>query len=158
MLRITKETDYAIVLLTRFAGAGEGAVLAARDLASATHLPQPMVGKILKSLSRGGLLASIRGVHGGYRLARRPEEVSVAEVIAAIEGPIALTQCLGHDAHVPGLDACALEPSCPTRPHWSRINLAIRDALERLPLADLMRPRGSGFVPLGAVGRPGGAT
>ena len=76
MLRITKEADYGIVLLSHFAAGGDGSVHTARDLAEQAHLPLPMVGKILKSLARNGLLLSLRGVHGGYRLARSPVQHS----------------------------------------------------------------------------------
>jgi FeS assembly SUF system regulator len=141
MLRITKQADYGIVLLSRFAAAGPGAVLAARDLSASAGVPLPMVSKILKALTRHGLLASTRGVHGGYRLVRAPSEVSVAEVIAAFEGPLALTECLGHGTPgVPGPaeGVCAIEGTCPTRGHWSRINRAVREALEGLSLGDLV--------------------
>ena len=134
MIRITKLSDYAIVLLTYFARNAEQ-VHAARDLAARAHLPLSTVCKVLKSLSRGELLVSHRGVNGGYRLARRPEEISIAEIIAAIEGPIALTEC---STSVPGL--CELEPVCPVRSNWRRINKAVREALEALTLADMTQP------------------
>ena len=134
MIRITKLSDYAIALLTYFARNAER-VLAARDLAAQAHIPLPTVCKVLKSLSRGELLVSQRGVNGGYRLARRPEEISIAEIIAAIEGPIALTEC---STSVPGL--CELEPVCPVRSNWRRINKAVRQALEALTLADMTQP------------------
>ena len=93
MIRITKQTDYGIVLLTYLAGHTER-LFNAPELAAETHLPLPMVSKILKVLTREGMLASHRGVKGGYSLARLPEEISMAEIIAALEGPIALTECV----------------------------------------------------------------
>lgn len=134
MIRIGKLTDYAIVLLTYLAGDAEQ-VQAARDLAAHAQMPLPTVCKILKALSRGELLISHRGVKGGYSLARRPEEISIAEIIGVIEGPIAMTEC---SARVPGL--CELEPVCPVRSNWRRINRAVRQALANLTLADMTRP------------------
>jgi len=135
LLRIARLTDYAIVLLARLANAeGEG-VLAAAELAAASQLPYPTVSKILKRLSRAGLVLSLRGFEGGYRLARPADRVSVAEIIAAIEGPIALTEC---SADAPGL--CDLEPVCPVRSNWQRINATVRGALEHLTLEEMTRP------------------
>jgi FeS assembly SUF system regulator len=135
VLRIARLTDYGIVLLTRLATAeGEG-MLSAAELAAAAQLPYPTVSKILKSLSRAGLVISLRGFEGGYRLARSADRVSVAEIIAAIEGPIALTEC---SADAPGL--CDLEPTCPVRRNWQRINATVRDALEHLTLEEMTRP------------------
>jgi FeS assembly SUF system regulator len=152
MLRITRQADYALVLLTRFARAGEGAVHAARELAEHSGLPLPTVSKILKSLSRAHLLSSLRGVNGGYRLARAAEAISVAEVIGAIDGPIAFTSCL---SEAESGDACAIQTSCPTHAHWSRINRVVADALAGLTLADIARPPAP--LPIGHVeaGRAG---
>jgi FeS assembly SUF system regulator len=133
MLRITRQTDYAIVLLARFAAAPAGTVKNAPDLAAEGHLPAPMVSKILKHLARAGLVRSHRGAAGGYSLARSPQEISVAEVVVALEGPIAMTECLTGE---PG--GCAIEHSCPSRPNWARINQAIEAALTQVHLADIL--------------------
>jgi FeS assembly SUF system regulator len=93
------------------------------------------VSKILKMLSRAELLVSHRGVKGGYSLARLPDEVSIAQIIDAIEGPIAMTEC---SATAPGL--CELEPVCPVRSNWRKINRAVREALEKLTLAEMTHP------------------
>jgi FeS assembly SUF system regulator len=153
VLRLTKLTDYAIVLLTHFAAdppdGAESEVWTARGLAAASLLPLPTVSKVLKQLSRAGILISHRGVAGGYSLARPAEAISVADVIAAIEGPISLTEC---SAVAPSL--CELEPSCPSRSNWRRINEAVRGALERLSVAEmsvpaaLPRPHPEGLVTL----------
>ncbi|HKC25951.1 MAG TPA: Rrf2 family transcriptional regulator, partial [Thermoanaerobaculia bacterium] len=90
MFRLTKLTDYGIVLLTHFAQNPERDAQNARELAQETRLPLPTVGKLLKELAHEGLLVSHRGIHGGYALARKPEEISMADVIAALEGPIAI--------------------------------------------------------------------
>jgi FeS assembly SUF system regulator len=130
MIRLSRLTDYGIVLMAHLAGAGEGPH-AARDLAAETQLPLPAVSKLLKSLAREGLLTSSRGAKGGYRLARPAEQITVPEMIAALEGPIALTDCNLHDG------ACSQEPLCHVRTPWQRINRAMHDALSRIRLADL---------------------
>jgi len=134
LLRLTKQTDYGIVLLTLFAGGAPERPQSANELARMTNLPQPMVGKILKLLARAGLLESQRGAHGGYRLSREPGEISVAEIIRALEGPIAITQCL--ESGGPGRDCSA---NCMLSPNWRRINQALRDALERVSLREMMQ-------------------
>ena len=134
MIRITKQTDYGIVLLTHLAAEPERQYNAP-DLAAEAHLPLPMVSKILKLLARESLLVSHRGVNGGYSLARRPEAISMAEIIAALEGPIALTECISVEGD------CFHEPLCPVRSNWRRINQAVRTALEGITLAEMARPR-----------------
>jgi FeS assembly SUF system regulator len=135
MLRITKLTDYGVALLAYFAAEREGEPHNARDVAAAMGLPLPTVSKILKTLSRGGLLVSLRGAKGGYGLSRSPEEISVAEVIGALEGPIGITECT---ASAPG--TCAQEPLCGVRANWQIINEAVHGALEKITLAEMLRP------------------
>lgn len=134
MIRITKLTDYGIVLMSQLALAPER-LFNAPDLAAETRLPLPMVSKILKQLTRTGLLDSHRGVHGGYTLARPAPEISVVEIITALEGPIAMTEC---SSEAPGV--CCTEPFCPVSRNWQRINLAIRDALTGITLAEMSAP------------------
>lgn len=147
MLRITKQTDYGIVLLTHLATDPERRVNAP-ELADEASLPQPMVAKILKLLARAGILESHRGVNGGYCLAGRPEDLSVAEVIAALEGQISITECTDD---TPGL--CPQEEVCRLRSNWNRINLAIQDALDGISLAEMTGPvrvaKSAGLVQLG---------
>ncbi len=131
MFRITRETDYGIVLLSHLAGEPPGTVHAARDLASCGQLPGPMVSKILKALARAGLLVSHRGSKGGYSLARGPEEISVADVIKALEGPLGMTEC----ASIPG--SCDQESVCPIRSRWQEISQTVVDFLARIRLTDL---------------------
>jgi FeS assembly SUF system regulator len=135
MVRISRLTDYAIVLLTHFVAHRGDAVLNARDLAARTRMPAPTVSKLLKALSKGGLLVSQRGARGGYRLARAPEQIAVSDIVRAIEGPIHITDCSGE---LEGL--CALEERCGLRVRWTRINQVIRGALEGLTLADMAEP------------------
>ena len=135
MLRITKQTDYGIMLVAHLASLPAGRIVSARDAADGTGLPVPMVSKILKALARGGLLSSHRGVKGGYSLARRPDQISVAEIIWALEGPIAMTECID-DLPV----ECQQQSSCPIQGNWQRINHAIRGALEGISLRDMALP------------------
>jgi FeS assembly SUF system regulator len=147
MLRITKQSDYGIVLMTLFAGEGRESVHSTRDLARLAQLPLPTVSKILKALARAGLLLSHRGVKGGYRLARQPGDISVEEIIRALEGPIAITECVDEDSR------CEIEGSCPVRTNWQRINGAVRDALASIRLSEMA----AGVVfggPPGRNGRP----
>lgn len=145
MIRITKQTDYGIVLLTKLTAVPERR-FSAPELAAESQLPLPMVSKILKELARAGLLTSHRGVHGGYALARDPHEISINEVISALEGPIAITECID-DA--PG--ACDKQPFCPVSGNWGRINLAIREALDGISLSEMSHPE-SKLVTLGDRG------
>jgi FeS assembly SUF system regulator len=134
VLRLSKLADYGVVLMAELARDPDCASHNARELAALTHLPFPVVGKVLKQLTRDGLLVSQRGIHGGYSLARPPEQIPVSKMIAALEGPVALTEC----GIAPG--SCAHEPSCHVRTPWEHINRAITDTLDRVTLADLIRP------------------
>ena len=136
MIRMTKQADYGIVLLTHMAGEQER-VFPATELAEAVQLPAPTASKILKALARGGVLESHRGVKGGYCLMREPERITVAEIITALDGPIAITECIDDS---PG--ECAQEPICAVRGNWRRINDGIRLALESITLAEMCGPIG----------------
>jgi len=107
----------------------------ARDLAAESRLPLPTVRKLLKELLQGGLLVSHRGIKGGYSLAKKPREISVAEIIAVLEGPIALTEC---STDISGL--CDLEPCCPIKHNQRIISLVVRGAMEKVMLSDLSQP------------------
>ncbi len=131
MLRMTKQADYGFVLLSRLA-ADPDRVVNAPDLAAETRLPVPTVSKILKLLAKGGVLRSSRGVHGGYSLAKGPHEISAAELLTALEGPVALTVCIEGS---PG--ECDHETYCQVRGHWQSINQALEEALGRITLAEL---------------------
>lgn len=133
MIRITKQTDYGVVLLTHFASYPDRQTNAP-ELAAETQLPLPMVSKILKLLVRERLLVSHRGVKGGYSLARLPEEITMAEIISALEGPISLTECVEVSSD------CSHEHSCSVRSNWQRINDAVRGALEGITLAEMKQP------------------
>ncbi|HZL72104.1 MAG TPA: SUF system Fe-S cluster assembly regulator [Planctomycetota bacterium] len=144
MIRLARLTDYGIMLLTLLARDRNGAPRSAREVAARSRLPQPTVSKLLKALAHAGLLETHRGVRGGFRLAKPPEKVSVADIIAALEGPIGITECTAH----PG--QCGVEPLCPVRTNWGRINRAVLQALHGISLAEMARPLS--FEPTPKVG------
>jgi len=147
VFRISRLTDYGIIVMAHLAECEDDESHNARELAEDTQLPVPVVSKILKSLTRAGLLVSQRGSKGGYSLARTPAEIPVVEMITALEGPVGITECTIH----PG--ACAQESSCQVRGPWQRINGAVHAALAKITLADLAKPMGptSAFVPLAGI-------
>jgi FeS assembly SUF system regulator len=134
MLRIAKLTDYATVLMVRLARE-PGRCFSASQLADELRVPLPTVAKLLKRLLQAQLLTSVRGAVGGYTLAHAPHAISVADVVQAIEGPVALTEC------ALGKGNCALENDCATRANWRLISRAVRVALEAVSLADMALPR-----------------
>ena len=131
MIRLSKLADYGVVLMTRMASRPEG-IHNTLDLSLLTGLPTPTVSKVLAKLGRHGLLRSVRGAKGGYRLAQSPQNISVADIISAIEGPIALTQCVEHT-----LGCCDIEPLCPSRYGGQVINDTVRRSLESVSLAEI---------------------
>ena len=128
MLRVSKLTDYAVVVLGRLEA--EGGVQTAPGLAAASGVPEPTVGKVLKLLSAAGLVEGLRGARGGYRLLRPLERLPLSEVIVAVDGPIALTACVDG-----GTGLCEAEHLCPVRGRWDPVNAAIRDALSSITVA-----------------------
>jgi len=130
MLKLSRLADYATLLMCRMTQDAQEAQSAAQ-LAQALGLPLPTVAKLLKRLTRAQLLYSERGGKGGYRLARSPAAISLVDVISAVDGPPALTQCVS----APG--SCAIEPSCETRDHWAAINQAVSGVLSGVSLAQL---------------------
>ncbi len=141
MIRITKLTDYGMVLLTYVAKHPEGRIHNVPDLAAEAHLPLPTVSKVLKILARAGLLASHRGMKGGYQLARKPEEITLADIVVALDGPIAITECSSDP-----LDACDLSRTCPARSNLQRINQAVLMTLQNITLAQMTRPLAQDLV------------
>ncbi len=139
MIRLSKLTDYAVVVLTEMARidarARQPTVFTAPALADRTAAPVPTVQKVLKLLVKGGVVVSTRGAAGGYALARTPDRITVAQIIQAVDGPIALTDC------VDGAEgSCGVERLCPIRGNWDKVNRAVRVALESVTLADMAMP------------------
>lgn len=132
MLRVTKLTDYATVVLTVLASR-PGEVLSAADLAERAGLEPPTVSKLLKPLAQAGLVEGLRGVHGGYRLSRGAGEITLVDVVEAIEGPLAMTECSQHDSQ------CSLADTCGVRANWRLINDVVADALRAVTLAQMLQ-------------------
>jgi FeS assembly SUF system regulator len=133
MLRVSKLTDYATVILTHIAHQPDE-LHTASDITQETSVALPTVSKVLKLLSKASILVSHRGSKGGYELANKPADINVAEVIVAIEGPISMTEC------VTDKGACEQESSCEIKGNWNLINRAVYTALEAVTLADLVSP------------------
>jgi FeS assembly SUF system regulator len=135
MIRLGKLTDYGLVLMSHMATRPAPERHTVRDLGEECHLPLPTVSKLLKTLHHNGLLASHRGMKGGYCLSRDPHLISLTEIIAALEGPLALTQCSSELA-----GPCDIESSCRIKDNQRIINQLVRGALENVMLSDLIRP------------------
>ena len=131
-MRLSSMADYAVVTMSAAARHCGGARVSAAQLALETGLPAPTVQKLVSRLTAAGLLRSIRGVGGGLQLARPAAAISLADIVEAVEGPIALTACVEQGRH-----DCALEQSCSVRPHWPLVNEALRGALAQVPLSRL---------------------
>ena len=134
MLRLSKMTDYAVVVMGRLASRPDERQTAAQ-VAAATGLTSATVGQALKALGTSGLVTATRGAHGGYTLARSPDEISVVEIVTALDGPVAITACIeGSD------DPCAVESICLLKSGWDAVNDAIETALSNVTLADMLAP------------------
>ncbi|HUA78947.1 MAG TPA: SUF system Fe-S cluster assembly regulator [Dyella sp.] len=133
MFRVSRLTDYATVVMTCIA-AHPSDVLSTAQIAEETHLELPTVSKLLKSLGHAGLVDSFRGVNGGYRLARPAQQISLAEIVEAMEGPLGMTECSMGDGQ------CEREAQCGVRGSWQRINHVLDNALRTMSLADMLRP------------------
>jgi FeS assembly SUF system regulator len=129
MLRLSRLTDYAVVALVHLGRSGM--VETSPGIASVIGLPEPTVAKVLKALANHGLVTSLRGAHGGYRLSKPLTQIPVADVILAVDGPIALAAC------VDGAVGCESQSLCPVAGRWDPVNAAIRDALTAITLADM---------------------
>lgn len=133
MLRVTKLTDYATVVLTVLASR-PGDVLSATELAEQAGLEPPTVSKLLKPLAQAGLVEGLRGVHGGYRLARAACDISLIEIVEAMEGPLAITECSQDHSQ------CGIAHQCGVRANWRLINDVVADALRGVTLAQMLHP------------------
>jgi FeS assembly SUF system regulator len=133
MLRMSKLADYSTVIMTAMARDPD-TVHSASSIAAATGVAMPTVSKVLKVLTRGGVVESLRGTNGGYLLPRPPGRITLAEVIAAVDGPIGITEC----STQPGL--CIQETVCAVRANWQKVNRVIYEALQQVTLADMAGP------------------
>jgi FeS assembly SUF system regulator len=138
MLRIGKMTDYAMLIMSQMAKTPDS-ILSATALADALHLTAPTVSKILKMLSEANLVNSIRGAEGGYLLSKPAIEISVADIIAAMEGDLALTEC----CEASGL--CVIDSNCTMRANWKKINKMVYIMLSKLTIVDMLKPLSEGL-------------
>lgn len=134
MFKLGKMTDYAITVMVSLSGVTQARSAAA--LSDQTGIPEPTVAKVLKTLTRAGLVVSMRGVAGGYSVARKPADISVAEIVEAMDGPIAIVSCIEGSNEV-----CASEGKCPAKGKWAPVNASIRAALDAVRLTDLGAPK-----------------
>jgi FeS assembly SUF system regulator len=135
MFRLSKLSDYAVVVLSELGRDGGCDKRSAAELAATTGIAEPTVAKVLKLLGAAGLVTSQRGAQGGYRIARPLARTAIADVIVAVEGPIALAACVDGAS-----GGCEAEGSCPVRGRWDPVNTAIRRALSEITLADMQCP------------------
>ena len=133
-MRLSSMADYAVVTMSAAARHCGSARVSAAQLAAETGLPVPTVQKLVSILTHAGLLRSTRGQHGGLQLARPAAAITLADIVEAVEGPIAIAACVDH-----GKQECALEACCSLRPHWPVVNAALRGALAEVPLTRLAR-------------------
>ncbi len=134
MLRISRLADYGTMVMSQMASHPER-LFSANDLATTLGLGRATVSKVLKSLARRELVAGVRGLHGGYSLARAPRQITIADIVDALEDqPFGLTECSATD----GL--CDIETNCHVRANWQKISLVVRRALEGVTLADMVQP------------------
>ncbi|MGD1954389.1 MAG: SUF system Fe-S cluster assembly regulator [Sphingomonadales bacterium] len=134
MIRLSKLSDYAVVIMTALSGA-RPTKLNATDVSAATGIPQTTVAKLLGHLARADLLESHRGHNGGFALSRDPEAISIADIIEAVDGPISLTNCIDD-----GNSSCSITSLCGMRPRWQIMNQAVRQAFEGVSLAEMAQP------------------
>jgi Rrf2 family protein len=140
-LRLTNAADYAVRSMLYIASLPEGRVVLRSEVAETQKIPSSFMAKILRGLVRAGLLRSSRGVHGGFALARPASEINLLEVVEAIEGPVALTQC------IPDPNACEHSANCPANAVWVRVQDKIGEVLRAATLEDLVSvPRRNGRV------------
>ena len=140
-MRLSSLADYAVVMMTAAARSPCAARLNATRLAGETGVPLPTAQKLVSRLAAAGLIESARGTGGGFSLARDADAITLADIIEAVEGPIALTTCIDDDR-----SDCALDGHCQVKPHWAVVNRAVRGALAGVTLADLAIPHSPALV------------
>lgn len=133
MLKMSKMADYGTVVLTTMVREPER-IQSAAGIAAMIRVPVPTVSKILKILTREGLVVSLRGAKGGYMLSRQPSQISISQIIHAMDGPIGMTEC----SITPGL--CTQESDCPARANWQRVNRVVLNALDQISLEQMIQP------------------
>jgi len=137
-MRLSHLADYAVVLMTAAARRPAGARLSATELAAETGVPLPTAQKLMGQLASCGLLSSVRGAGGGFALSKVAAEISLADIVEAVEGPIAMTACSE------GRTDCALDAHCRVKPHMGVVGTAVRGALDAVSLETLCSPAQAG--------------
>ncbi len=135
MIKLSKMTDYAVVLLADMA-ARQGVCLSAAGLAESTKLPEPTVSKVLKLLAKQDIVVATRGINGGYSLKKTPNQINMAHVVTALDGPIILTACVDQSD-----ECCARAPHCTMKGQWNPVNKAMQTALQNVSLAQMIAPQ-----------------
>jgi len=142
MIKLGKLTDYAVVIMAQLSNEKENKSCSASCISDKTGIPEPTVAKILKKLSHGSLLKSVRGAAGGYNLSRSVNEISVADIIMVMEGGVSMVGCVGADAKSNRRQAkrCFARDKCTTKHSWAIVNAAVLNLLKSITLADMLKP------------------
>ena len=136
---MTKKTGYGLIAMSHLAALGEGQLACAREIAEQSHAPAALMMNVLKKLATAGYIESVRGVRGGYRLARRPEDINLAEVVTALEGPIRLAECVTGEVDEEH-GSCKIMDHCPIADPVHRIQRKLSDFLRNVTLAEIVEP------------------
>jgi len=140
MRALTKRTSYGLIAMTHLASLGQAKVTSAREIARLYGVPVSLLSNVLKELAREGYVESIRGARGGYRLARRPEQVNLADLVASLEGPVRLAQCVTNATDDRDECTCQVMARCPIADPVHRVNRRLQDYLRKMTLAEIVAP------------------
>ena len=140
MLALTKKTGYGLIAMTYLAGLDVEHLASAREIADKFGVPLSLLMNVLKQLAAAGYVESVRGAHGGYRLARDPAEISLADVITAVEGPIRLAECVAGREEEFDAEPCKLMDRCPIADPVHRVQRKLSDFLKTVRLAEIVEP------------------
>ncbi|MCK4602185.1 MAG: Rrf2 family transcriptional regulator [Phycisphaerae bacterium] len=143
MLALTKKTGYGLIAMSHLARLKDGRVASAREISELFDVPTSLLMNVLKELSAAGYVESVRGAHGGYRLARDPGEISLADLITAVEGPIRLAECVTGQISDAGNATCRLMDRCPIADPVHRVHRKLKDFLKKVMLTDIVEPAGT---------------
>ncbi len=143
MLALTKKTGYGLIAMTHLAGLADGEVSSSREIADKFGVPISLLMNVLKELCASGYVESVRGSRGGYRLTRRPEEISLADLVTAVEGPIRLAECVTGDVADGTGAICKVMDRCPIADPVHRVHRKLRDFLKNVTLAEIVEPAGA---------------
>ena len=149
MLALTKKTGYGLIAMAHLAGLSDDEVSSAREISDMFGVPASLLMNVMKELCAAGYVESVRGAHGGYRLAMRPEEINLADLIATIERPVRLAECVTDEAGK-GECTCEVMARCPIRDPVHRVNRKLSDFLKKVTLAEIVEPAPAAAHAVGA--------